>query len=203
VRAAEGGSGEVVVAARDGSRAHTLPVFGPAALAFNPDGSWLASIGARERSQSTLAIPVGPIRLIDTVSGRTRTLVDGSVVAFWWSPDGRTIAALRVQPIGDAVSIASPVPSPSEGDREVRLLFVDVASGEIGPDMVIRPGGLYVDQLLSYFDQYALSHRLWAPDGSSILVPVVAANGTTRVAVVFRNGDPSVMLVGQIGFWSP
>ena len=32
----------------------------------------------------------------------------------------------------------------------------------------------------AYFDQYALSHRLWAPDSSSFLLPVVDADGAPR-----------------------
>ena len=98
---------------------------------------------------------------------------------------------------------ASPNPSPTEEPTEVRLLFVDVASGDIVSQQVVEPGQLFIDQLLTYFDQYALSHRIWAPDSSSILIPVVDRNGTTRVAVMFRNGDPPRAIDGLIGFWSP
>jgi hypothetical protein len=32
---------------------------------------------------------------------------------------------------------------------------------------------------------------------------VVDADGETRVAVMFANGDPPAMIDGVIGFWSP
>jgi TolB protein len=95
------------------------------------------------------------------------------------------------------------MPSPTEPPTEVRLLFVDVASGEVGAQEVVRPGQLFIDQFLTYFDQYALSHTIWAPDSSSILIPSVDDDGTTRISVMFRNGDPRRSIEGLIGFWSP
>jgi len=209
VRGGATGSAEVVLAARDGSNEHTMPVFGTAALVFDPVGDTLASIGPTQPEAAPFTIPIGPVRLIDPSSGKVRTLVDGKVVSFWWSPDGKTIAALRVQPAPggtSAVSVtssASPLPSASQAPTEIRLLFADVASGEIRSQRVVQPGQLFIDQLLTYFDQYALSHRVWAPDSSSLLLPVVEKDGTTRVAVVYRNGDPPAAIDGAIGFWSP
>ncbi|HEY6058426.1 MAG TPA: hypothetical protein VIV06_10360, partial [Candidatus Limnocylindrales bacterium] len=193
---------QVVLASRDGSSEHTMPEFGVAAVAFDPSGDRIASIGATDEASSRLAIPFGPLRVMDAQSGTERTLLDGSVFAFWWSPDGRTIAALRVQTALDAPS-KSPLPSPTSDTREIRLLFVDVASGNITSEALVDLGPLFINQLLMYFDQYTLSHHLWAPDSSSILVPVVDAGGATRVAVMFRNGDPPAMIDGAIGFWSP
>jgi TolB protein len=209
VRTATDGSSAVVVAGRDGSNERTMPVFGMAAVTFDPVGDTIASIGPIRTPDTAFAIPLGPLRLIDPTSGKVRTLLDGSVVSFWWSPDGKTIAALRVQPVAGATSAvspsppASPVPSPSTPQTEVRLLFVDVASGNIGSQRVVQPGQLFIDQFLTYFDQYALSHSIWAPDSSSLLMPVIDTDGTTRIAVMFRNDDPPRPIEGAIGFWSP
>jgi TolB protein len=102
-----------------------------------------------------------------------------------------------------STAASSAVPSSSPGATEIRLLFVDVVSGEIRSQSVVQPGQLFIDQFMTYFDQYAPSHRLWAPDGSSFLLPVVDRGGATRVEVAFPNGDPPVMIDGVIGFWSP
>ena len=209
VRAGSDGSADVVVAKRDGSSERTMPVFGVAAVAFDPIGDTVASIGPTKALRTPYAIPLGPLRLIDAASGKVRTLLDGSVVSFWWSPDGKTIAALRVQPVGGTTASSSPgassspAASPSEQPTEVRLLFVDVASGEITSQRVVQPASQFIGQFLSYFDQYALSHRLWAPDSSSILMPVNDRDGTPRIAVLFRNGDQPRSIEGAIGFWSP
>jgi TolB protein len=209
VRARADGSADVVVAARDGSGEHAMPVFGMAAMAFDPQGETIASIGPTQPLDTPFAIPIGPLRLIDPTSGNVRTLLEGSVVSFWWSPDGKTIAALRVQPAAGATSAvsptssSSPVPSPAPQATEIRILVVDVASGDVRTQRVVLPPELFIDQFLAYFDQYALSHRLWAPDSSSLLLPVVDRDGTTRIAVIFRNGDPPRAIDGAIAFWSP
>jgi TolB protein len=209
VRAGPDPAADIVVVARDGSSEHTMPVFGTAAVAFDPVGDTIAAIGPTQPADARFTIPLGPLRLLDPASGKARTLVDGSVVSFWWSPDGTTIAALRVQPVATTASLtsstaaSSAAPSPAPGATEIRLLFVDVASGKIRSQSVVQPGQLFVDQFMTYFDQYALSHRLWAPDSSSFLLPVVDRGAVTRVEVAFPNGDQPVLINGVIGFWSP
>jgi hypothetical protein len=57
---------------------------------------------------------------------------------------------------------------------------------------------------LPYFDQYALSHRLWSPDSASILLPLVDTNGRTQlVAVPADDTDGRPIADGVSGFWSP
>ena len=129
VRAEPSGAEAVVVTARDGSGEHTMPVFGTAAVGFDPAGTIVASIGPTEPATTAYAIPLGALRVLDAKTGKVRTRLDGTNVGFWWSPDGKTIAALRVQPIGGAAPSADPSASPPE--TEIRLLFVDVASGTV------------------------------------------------------------------------
>jgi TolB protein len=227
VMAAASGPAAVVVSGRDGSNAHRMPVFGTAGMTFNPAGDTVASIGAAAAGGPAFTIPLGPVRLLDAARGTVRTVLDGNVASFWWSPDGKTIAAIRVQPIaatagasaapspsganptrspaGTSASPSSggPTPAPSQPPSEVRLLFVDVASGTIQSQSVVEPGRLFIDQFMTYFDQYALSHQLWAPDSSAILLPVADAAGTTTISVVPRNGDKPLTLNGAIAFWSP
>ncbi len=204
VRLDDSGVGEIVLAARDGSNEHAMPVFGASAMVFDPTGSTIAAIGPTDPGGAAVGFPLGPVRLIDPTSGVIRTLVDGLVVGFWWSPDGRTIAALRVQPIEESGSSLVPGPSSSDAPAtEVHLVFVDVASGDIRSDPVIQPGQRFISQVLAYFDQYALSHRVWAPDSSSILLPEILPDGITRLTVRTPDGGPPVALAGEIGFWSP
>ncbi len=209
VRAAGTGAAQVVVASRDGRNERTMAVFGTAAVTFAPTGHTVASVGPTVAGQSAYTIPFGPLRILDGDTGKTRTLVDSSVVSYWWAPDGRTIAALRVQPVdatspapsaAAAPSVAGASPAPA---TEIRLLFIDVATGKVRADPVVRPGQLFIDQYLTYFDQYSLSHQLWAPDSSSFLLPVVDPDGVNHVAAMFPNGDPPILIDGSIAFWSP
>ncbi len=215
VRATTSSSGEIVVEARDGTSRHGMPVFGPAAFVFAPTGDTLASIGAVTPGAATSGFPLGPLRLIDATTGAARTLIDGSVLGFFWSPDGRTIAALRLARPGDqtaqaipaltaaarADSVAAATPSPP---TEVRLAFIDVATGAVRSERVVQPAIGFVDQVLPYFDQYALSHRVWAPDSASIVLPLVDGTGRTQIAVVPADGtDGRTIANGESAFWSP
>ena len=57
--------------------------------------------------------------------------------------------------------------------------------------------------MLPFFDQYALSHRLWSPDGGSIALPVVA-EGTEQIVVVQADGSGARRVAdGVEDFWSP
>jgi hypothetical protein len=84
----------------------------------------------------------------------------------------------------------------------VRLFFIDVASGKVRSQPVVMPGARFVDQFLTYFDQYALSHDIWAPDSSSVLLPESDAAGT-HLVVRHADGSAPRTLDGEVGFWSP
>jgi TolB protein len=211
---------ELVVAARDGSVEHATAVAGPTATVFDPSGARVASIAPADPTMAALAFPIGPLRLMDGPSGEVRTLLDGSVVGFWWAPDGRTIAALRLQPgsgstvaggqigapgtVTAAIAAASPSPVPGRpSNPELHLVFVTV-EGAIRSDRTIQVTRQFVNQYLPYFDQYALSHRVWSPDSSAIVLPIVDGAGRDRVAVLPADGgDPPLVLEGSSGFWSP
>ena len=61
-----------------------------------------------------------------------------------------------------------------------------------------------MNEFLPYFDQYALSHRVWAPDSSAILLPLVDANGRDQLVSLEVDGSPSARVFdGAVGFWSP
>jgi hypothetical protein len=198
---AETGADQVVVTGRDGSGEHEMAVFGTAAVAFSPSSDAIASIGPVEPG-APVGFPLGPLRLLDAASGKVRTLIEGAVVSFWWSPDAKTIAALRVREAAPASPSADPSAAAAE-DSPARLLFVDVATGKTLSQPAVQPAPTFINGVLAYFDQYALSHHVWAPDSSSILLPEFADDGTTHLTVRYPNGEPSIDLPGEIGFWSP
>ncbi len=213
----------LVIAARDGSVEHQVPVFGPTAAVFDPTGTVVAAIAAVQPMPAALAFPLGPLRLIDGTTGDVRTLLDGTVVGFFWSPDGRTIAALRLQTgsgsttaagpfvaaaavtAADGPSAAASQPAPTPiANPELHLLFVRVADGSIRSDRVVQLSRSFVNQFLPYFDQYALSHRVWAPDSSALLLPLGNPAGSDQLVIFPPDGSAEPTRIdGQSGFWSP
>jgi TolB protein len=201
----------VVVESRDRTTSHAVDVFGVAAIAFGLGSDELAFVAQAGPGPETV-VPIGPLRLLDAASGKVRTLLGGTVIGFFWSPDGKTIAALEVPAAGDdkIASLGRGTLISSSAAREVaadgrrlRFTFVDVGSGTIRSHWGFTVSQVFVDQLLPYFDQYALSHRMWSPDSAKIAIPVVA-DGTDQVMVVPADGAGARKIAdGVVGFWSP
>ena len=204
------GSESIVIESRDGAGRHEIPVPGMAAIGFAPAGGSLAFIAPE--AGPPVGLPIGPLRLIDVASGSVRTLAEGSIVAFFWSPDGRTIATLRIPGPDDdelaSVGMAPPPPAvqPAATDAgfALRLAFVDVVSGTLRSSRDVRVSELFGLQVLPFFDQYALSHRFWAPDSSSILLPLVREDGVVGIVLLPADGSEERRIAdGEMGFFSP
>jgi hypothetical protein len=160
---------------------------------------------------------------VDAASGAVRELPADGVVAFFWSPDGSRIATIGVPSQAAPGSARGPrvtafdarLASVSRDEPRSRppaeapgvaagLTFVDVAAGTASPEQLVQLSPLFVNQVLPYFDQYALSHRVWSPDGASILLPLVGDDGVEALHVLPADGSPPTELApGSMGFWSP
>lgn len=211
----DGAVGEVVRESRDGSGTTRIRVFGAAAMSFSPATDQLAFLAPDQPTSSPLPLPVGPLRLLDLGAAEARTLLGGSVVAFFWSPTGDQIAALRLEdrddPVVEAVSDGGAVlaraarhAAEAATGLALRLSFVTVADGAVVSERVVRVSDLFVNQVLPYFDQYALSHRFWSPDGAAIALPVVVDDDIVKILAIPADGsEPVVLATAAIGFWSP
>lgn len=208
-----GAATTVVVERSDGSNRREIPAVGPAAIAFDPAGSRLAFLAAAEGADAG-PIPLGPLRLVDPPTGAVRSLLAGSAFAFFWAPNGATIAVLSLADgptpgsairarLASARADGSVLPVADLGTR-VHLSFVDVAAGSVTAERDVVLGELFVAQVLPYFDQYALSHRFWAPDSSSLLLPLVDNDGRTSLTLLPADGsNPRPIVEGVFGSWSP
>jgi WD40-like Beta Propeller Repeat len=223
VTTTEGAANAVTVESVDRSSRQSANVFGVAAVAFDPTGRTLAFVAATKPLANDPGFPLGPLRALDPSTGDTRTLLDGDVVAFFWAPDGKTIAALtlnapsdetvgragrQVAAAGGPVALSAPAGAaarvqPAATGVPLTLSFVDFASGRVRESRAAQVTSTFVNLVLPYYDQYALSHRVWAPDSSAIALPLVD-DGIDRLFVVPADGSPPRPLDGaEIGFWSP
>ena len=209
---------QVIVESTDHTVRHGVGVYGSTALDFGPIGAELAFI-APSAVGPTLDLPVGPLRIIEAATGAVRTLLPDGVVAFFWSPDGSTIAALQlVTPGSDQVAGAggivlarstgvprrSALLAATPPGTALRLAFVKVATGTLISQRTVRLSDLFTQQVLPFFDQYALSHRIWSPDGAGIVVPVVSDDGAVHLTAVRADGtDTRVVTDGAMAFWRP
>lgn len=199
-----GVAGSLVVAERDGSSRTALVEVRAAAFGWNPARAELAFIDGGGAAGPSL----GPLRIGDAASGAIRTVLDAAVAAFFWSPDGASIAALTLEP-ADGGNIASATGS-GGADRaaipgfHVRLVVVDAVNGAAGVERIVALSELFEQQLLPFFDQYAKSHRLWSADSRAVVLPLVDAEGAAHLTVIPIDGGPEVDVgPGVLGFWSP
>ncbi|MCB0241680.1 MAG: hypothetical protein KDH08_24320, partial [Anaerolineae bacterium] len=81
--------------------------------------------------------------------------------------------------------------------------LVDVASGQTQTLASFRPSDVFLGQFLPYFDQYALSHRIWSPASDALVLPMVDDRGEAGIYVVSMSGGAPLRISdGVMAFWS-
>jgi len=136
------------------------------------------------------------LQVIDVPSGKTRTLIKDNFAAYFWSPDGERILYAR-RKLGTNLW-AWAVAHVQEGTT------YDIV------DFVPSRQTLMVFQ---YFDQYALSHRVWSPDSKRFVFSGAAGpdarpedglqNPSIYAVEAKKNATPKMLADGNIAFWSP
>jgi TolB protein len=136
------------------------------------------------------------LRLIEVPSGKTRTIVKDNFAAYFWSPDGKRILYAKRKLGTDLWAWA----------------VVEVPDGKIYEVVDFVPSHPLL-QVFQYFDQYALSHRLWSPDGKAFVFPGAAGSDarpmaglrspTVYTVEATEQATPKVLSDGHIAFWSP
>ena len=179
---------------------------GLVAMAWSPIENQLAFTNGSAPEDRSF---IGPLRLMDAATGVVRVLTQEPIIAFFWSPDGRYLAALSVARSGDgdinalANKEAASKPSQQQNLPRLRLLVFDVNvdEGRLLFDFV--PTITFVTQFLPFFDQYALSHRLWSPNSDALVLPMME-NGRNQIFVInIVTGQKRFLAEGLMPFWSP
>jgi len=174
----------------DGSlRRAVATIQGIGAFQWSPQGGHLA-VGQSLNEGDPL---LRDIRVVEVETGDSRTLVEGAVMAFFWSPDGSQLAYVTT----NATSTA------------LQWRVVDVVTGEDRKVADFFPSS---DQViwLTYFDQYRYSHQVWSPDSrylvfTGTLVEGDAADGqASQVFVLDVDGSepPLALATGLLASWS-
>ncbi len=146
----------------------TEPLSSASQPAFSPDGRYLSFLGARGADEKD------HFYVIDRRGGEARRLtrVDGNILDYRWSPDGKQVA-LVIAGILSGAEAARPgtasVPKPIVLDRQAfksdhggyltaaerpRIYVLDAATGTVRP--------------LSADGRYAEQHPAWSPDSTQL-----------------------------------
>jgi TolB protein len=196
----------LAIADKDSGEVNRQRHAGLAAFSWSPAADQLAIISSGQGDFDF----VGPLRLIDAETGETSLLSRETVLAFFWSPDGRYIAAISRNEVEDEGSIAKLKDHRQVGKLNfqmhptitLRLLLIDISTGENLQRINFQPTSLFVTQFLPFFDQYALSHRIWSPSSDAVVFPV-SDNGESTVQIItVVSGAIDRIALGDMPFWS-
>ena len=126
--------------------------------------------------------------VVETSDGALEEVSRARNIAWFWSPDGRD---LLYSTVGAA-------------DGFERLQWHVWDGDETKSYRPFSPTGLFGRDYLAYFDQFALSISLWAPDGSAF---AYAGGSSLEDAGIWvqkvEGGDPIRVSPGEVVLWSP
>jgi TolB protein len=131
-----------------------------------------------------------PLSVVELSSGEVTPLGPTPAAAFFWSPVGGRLLSL--------------VPDPDGEVPWFRWSVWDGGSAFAGPRFL--PSPTFVREYVPFFDQYAQSMSLWAPDGSAFAYPGVNEVGQAGVWVQEARANVDPLLVSEgaaLVAWSP
>ena len=126
--------------------------------------------------------------VVTTSDGDLEEVSRAQNIAWFWSPDGRDLLYSTVGAV----------------DGIERLQWHIWDGDETKSYRPFSPTGLFGRDYLAYFDQFALSISLWAPDGSAF---AYAGGNSLEDAGIWvqkvEGGDPVRVSPGEVALWSP
>jgi TolB protein len=196
----------VVILDNVGTTLFSEPHSGQAALIWSPADDLLAYT-----SPIPGAFPsFGMLRMADASTGESWAVTRDPIIAFFWSPNGRQIAYIRLPDTNDDsiqvinVNLQKTILSkPAQQDGfELELWVVGVESGFQRRILTFVPTTMFIRQFLPFFDQYSLSHQLWSPNSDALVLSVMDEE-SAKIAVVNLNSEEVRFIAdGEIAFWS-
>lgn len=196
----EGTAQHLVVARPDGTVQRKITDFdGIISFTLRPDRGQIA-YAITPDPIGTAAF--GPLYVADLGSNQAHELSAEPVLAFFWSPDSRHLIFLRPErhpPV-------TPIPEAAPLRQEQLWLRWHVWDGtRTYPASLFSPSDTFLLDYLRFFDQYAQSMTLWAPDGSAFVYAGMGENGFQGIWVhpIGEGSQPTRVTRGVFAAWSP
>jgi TolB protein len=139
-------------------------------------------------SSASSANTLGPLYVTEVDTLRTKQLSERPVWAFEWSPDGSRLAWLASERLDGAIWMRWHV-----WDGESTTAYTP-----------FLPSRTYLNDYLTYSDQYAQSTRLWSPDSTAIAYAGMDQNERRGIWVQQIDAPaPEWVSGGVMVTWSP
>ncbi|MEO1288175.1 MAG: hypothetical protein AAFV93_10435, partial [Chloroflexota bacterium] len=170
---------------------------------WSPDGSKIAYRTVDQFGYNAIVV-------IDAQTGEILDVADNrGAIAFSWSPDSSKIAYLTVEDGSDSASITTRINQSFVQNNSPTYLTWNVLDIEAQTNVSYSSfiPTYEMVYLLTYFDQFAPSHRLWSPDSRYLVFAGGIADDQT-VPMIYtldtQANDASVTEIaeGTFGIWS-
>jgi Tol biopolymer transport system component len=163
---------------------------------WSPDGHNIAYLlGSSSSAKSELHVARAD-------GSDNQNLTDDAPLAFFWSPDGTKIAYLIAASNGQS-SLQFTSTDAQQTQQRLSWKIISVADRRISTLVSFLPTDTFAG-IVSYFDQYAQSVRLWSPDSTALVYSLVEKDGTEGVYVINVDGsaEPKRIASGASAAWS-
>jgi TolB protein len=165
----------IVSHAADGAVTEVARHPGVGRFSLDPDGRRLAFVDIIEEVPSLV--------VLDLLTGERDVVAPEPTAGFFWSPEGRRLAALVLAGPGQLQWLVS------DGKQVTRLA-------------PFRPCPDWLQEVLPFFEQYAQSHAVWSADGGQLVATALGADGSPEAVVQTVDG-PTVRLPGaRLAWWA-
>ncbi|MBM7842878.1 hypothetical protein [Herpetosiphon giganteus] len=191
---ADGNINQLMQIDQTGQRALSEPTSDGFMFVLSPDRSKVA--------YQTFGIQTRSGLMIQTIAtGKSQTFETARPLAFFWSPDGRSVALLVADakprgPSGDTGIVQ--VSRQAQTGVQVHWEVLDVKSGSVKRLKSFAPSSQFLN-VLPYFDQYAASLTFWSSDSQYLLNN--SSNGVWQIHV--ETGAEQQLTSGAFGVAVP
>jgi len=170
-------------------------------FAWSPNAQYVA--------YRTLSDELGEVSVVNSGSGEIIWQSSlGGVLGFFWAPDSKKLALLTIQAIERRIDSDQDEPLYIQNPTQTGLSWaiVDIESGETSQYDAFLPSRdmLY---LITYFDQFSQSHRIWSPDSTHLVYSHLNIDSPEQPLISILNvadplQQPQVIAEGGFAVWS-
>lgn len=183
---------EVAFIARDGAETPIVRVQGVVQFEASHDARRLAVMsfdGEGGDSVSVLLqtdepLPANRLYVVDITTGEATQVTTEPALAFFWSPDGSKLLVMEL------------------AEEQGKVQWSVWEDGVTTPGPVFTPSAGWITEFLPFFDQYAQSMRLWAPDSTAYTFAGRIDEETGIWVVSADGGEPVRIIDGSWVSWS-
>ena len=195
------GEKEIILTDSSGTYEKTLGTFGlNAAVGWSSDSTKVAYIeGTRSINTGTL----GKLHVVDLETDQKITTEEDSVLAFFWSPNGKKLAYFVPVLVDGSGSGSQSDSGQAANQFLLQLNMLDIATNETHELFTYQPTDQFLS-ILPYFDQYNQSVTIWSPDNNNLVLSFLDAEGTPGIAIAAASGQmqPRLLTNGYVAYWS-